>query len=57
MINRLKEKLMQEESVGTWIETTSVDNAEILANVGADFIMIDGEHGAMDFETAGKMVS
>jgi len=58
MINRLKEKLKQGESVfGSWIETTSIDNAEILANVGADFIMIDGEHGAMNFETAGKMIS
>lgn len=58
MINRLKEKLIQGNCVyGLWIETASIDNAEILANVGADFIMIDGEHGAMGFETAGKMVS
>lgn len=58
MINQLKQKLLAGESVfGPWIETTSIDNAEILANIGADFIMIDGEHGAMDFETAGRMIS
>jgi len=58
MINQLKQKLLAGKSVfGPWIETTSIDNAEILANIGADFIMIDGEHGAMDFETAGRMIS
>ncbi len=58
MVNSLKEKLLKGECVfGTWIETSSVDNAEILAQVGVDFIMIDGEHGAMNFETAGKMIS
>ena len=37
--------------------TNSLDNAEILAHTGTDFIMIDAEHGSMDLETAGRMVS
>jgi 2-keto-3-deoxy-L-rhamnonate aldolase RhmA len=56
--NSLKEKLDQKEKVfGTWIMTNSLDNAEILGHTGADFIMIDAEHGSMDIETAGRMVS
>ena len=56
--NTLKEKLDQKEAAfGTWIMTNSLDNAEILGHTGADFIMIDAEHGSMDIETAGKMVS
>ncbi len=56
--NTLKEKLDQKEKVfGTWIMTNSLDNAEILGHTGADFIMIDAEHGSMDIETAGRMVS
>lgn len=56
--NMLKEKLQQKQAVfGTWIMTNSLDNAEILSHTGADFIMIDAEHGSMDLETAGRMVS
>nr|WP_295974581.1 aldolase/citrate lyase family protein [uncultured Bacillus sp.] len=56
--NMLKEKLNQNQRVfGTWIMTNSLDNAEILGHTGADFIMIDAEHGSMDIETAGRMVS
>lgn len=56
--NTLREKLDQKEKVfGTWIMTNSLDNAEILGHTGADFIMIDAEHGSMDIETAGRMVS
>lgn len=56
--NILKEKLIEKEAVfGTWIMTNSLDNAEILAHTKADFIMIDAEHGSMDLETAGRMVS
>ncbi len=58
MKNSLKEKLVQGKSVfGTWIMTSGLDTAEILAQVGADCIMIDIEHGSMDIETAGRMVS
>lgn len=56
--NTLKERLNQKQAVfGTWIMTNSLDNAEILAHTGTDFIMIDAEHGSMDIETAGRMVS
>ena len=58
MKNLLKQKLQEGKRVyGPWILTTGLDNAEILSHAGADLIMIDGEHGAMDLETAGKMVS
>lgn len=58
MRNTLKEKLAQKKAVfGTWIMTNSLDNAEIIAHTEADFVMIDAEHGSMDIETAGRMVS
>ncbi|WP_394231916.1 HpcH/HpaI aldolase/citrate lyase family protein [Niallia oryzisoli] len=56
--NTLKEKIDQNKKVfGTWIMTNSLDNAEILGHTGVDFIMIDAEHGSMDLESAGRMVS
>lgn len=56
--NTIKEKLKQKREVfGTWMMTNSLDNAEILAHTGADYIMIDVEHGSMDIETAGRMIS
>jgi len=56
--NALKEKLSAGKAAfGTWIMTSGLDNAEIIANAGADAIMIDGEHGGMDIETAGRMIS
>ncbi|WP_077211767.1 HpcH/HpaI aldolase family protein [Bacillus dakarensis] len=58
MKNILKEKLKEGKCVyGPWILTTSADNAEVLAHAGADMIMIDGEHGAMSMETAGRQIS
>lgn len=58
MNNTLKQKLMKNENAfGTFIMTSGLDTAEILAHAGADCIMIDGEHGSMDLETAGRMVS
>jgi 2-keto-3-deoxy-L-rhamnonate aldolase RhmA len=56
--NTLREKLDRKEAVfGTWLMTNSLDNAEILSHTGADFIMIDAEHGSMGIESAGRMVS
>ncbi|KAA9015745.1 HpcH/HpaI aldolase family protein [Niallia endozanthoxylica] len=56
--NALKKKIGQSKNVfGTWIMTNSLDNAEILGHTGVDFIMIDAEHGSMDIESAGRMVS
>ncbi|MGI6160638.1 MAG: HpcH/HpaI aldolase family protein [Christensenellales bacterium] len=58
MDNLVKTKISEGKTVfGPWIETGSVDNAEILAHVGFDMIMVDGEHGAMSLETAGKLIS
>ncbi len=58
MKNLLKEKLKQGKTAfGTFIMTNGLDNAEILSYTGVDCIMIDGEHGSMDLETAGRMVS
>ncbi len=58
MKNRLKEKLLGGgTALGTFMMTSSLDTAEILSYTGVDCIMIDGEHGAMSMETAGKMVA
>lgn len=58
MENTIKKKLGKNENVfGTFIMTNGLDTAEIIAHAGADCIMIDGEHGSMDLETAGRMVS
>lgn len=58
MKNQLKEKLDSGEIVyGPWMMTGSTDTAEILANVGCDMLIIDGEHGSMSLETAGKLIS
>jgi len=56
--NVLKDKLRQGKPViGTMITTGGVDTAEIISYTGADFIMIDGEHGSMGIETVGIMIS
>ncbi|MFJ8063273.1 HpcH/HpaI aldolase/citrate lyase family protein [Psychrobacillus sp. NPDC096426] len=56
--NIIKEKLNAGKCVyGPWMMTASIDTAEILSNVGCDMIMIDGEHGAMNLETAGRLIS
>ncbi len=58
MKNKLKEKLLGGgTALGTFMMTSSLDTAEILSYTGVDCIMIDGEHGAMSMETAGKMVA
>ena len=56
--NQLKEKLLQgKQVIGAWIMTSGLENAEIMARAGLDYLMIDCEHGCMDVETAGRMVS
>ena len=58
MKNLLKEKLLRgEKAMGVWQMTSSVDNSEILAHSGFDAVLIDGEHGSMDIETAGHMIT
>lgn len=53
----LKEKLKSGKTViGTWCEIPSPEFINVLAKAGMDFVIIDMEHGAMDYEMAGKMV-
>lgn len=56
-MNKLKRKLTKGESViGTWCEIPSPEFINVLAKAGLDFVIIDMEHGAMDFMTVGRMV-
>ncbi len=53
----LKKKLAKGEIViGTWCEIPSPEVINIVAKAGLDFVIIDMEHGAMDFHLAGNMV-
>ncbi len=53
----LKKLLAKGESViGTWCEIPSPEVINILAKAGLHFVIIDMEHGAMDFRLAGNMV-
>lgn len=53
----LKELLHRGKNiVGTWCEIPSPEVINILAKAGMDFVIIDMEHGAMDFDLAAKMV-
>lgn len=57
MVNQCKQKILAGETVfGTFITINSVELAGLLAQAGYDFLMIDGEHGAMDIETAGRQI-
>ncbi len=58
MKNPLKERLKNGERVyGTWLMTNSFEACEIMAYMQPDFIMIDGEHGPFDIESAGRFVT
>lgn len=58
MKNRIKQMINQGKCVfGSWLMMNSQEVAEVLSSVGFDFLIIDGEHGSMDMETAGRMVS
>lgn len=53
----LKEKLKKGEfAIGTWCEIPSPEVINILAKAGLDFVIIDMEHGSMDFTTASRMI-
>lgn len=55
--NFLKEKLESGKTViGTWAVIPSPITADIIASTGIDFIIIDAEHGPLNFETAQNMV-
>lgn len=42
--------------IGTWCEIPSPEVINVLAKAGMDFVIIDMEHGVMDFNLAAKMV-
>lgn len=55
--NFLKEKLEAGQTVlGTWSIIPSPIVTDIIASTGPDFIIIDSEHGPINFETAQNMV-
>ena len=54
--NFLKEKLMRGKAVvGTWMIIPSAKVSDIIASSGLDFLIIDSEHGPINFETAELM--
>lgn len=54
--NFLKEKLISGKPViGTWSIIPSTVSTDIIASTGMDFIIIDAEHGPINFETAQDM--
>lgn len=57
MKNPLKEKLHKGENViGTFIEMGHPDVTEILSHMGFDWLLIDGEHSPMGFESMERML-
>lgn len=57
MKNKLKEMLKQGQvALGTWITTASPDIAEILANIGFDWLIFDMEHAPLGIETVQNLI-
>lgn len=55
--NFLKQKLATGRPVfGTWSVIPSVVVSDVIASSGVDFVIIDSEHGPINFETAQEMV-
>ena len=53
MINKFKKKLDNNDvTFGPFIGIPSVSTAELMGWLGFDFVIIDCEHGPMDYETA-----
>jgi 4-hydroxy-2-oxoheptanedioate aldolase len=56
--NYLKEKLNNNKlTLGTWNIINSTMVIDVIASCGIDFIVIDAEHGSINYETAQTMVS
>lgn len=54
--NYLKDKLSSGDPViGTWSIIPSIISTDVIASAGLDFIIIDSEHGPINFETAQNM--
>jgi 2-dehydro-3-deoxyglucarate aldolase len=57
MKNALKEKLGRNEAViGTFVGIGHPDITEWLSRQGFDFLLLDAEHGALDFQTLQQMM-
>lgn len=57
MKNRVKELLKSgQPAVGSWISLPSPASAELMAGMGFDWLVIDTEHGATDYETLEDMI-
>ena len=55
--NKIKEKILAGGKVmGTFYNLASVQGVEILAECGIDCVVIDGEHGPVDVETASNLI-
>lgn len=55
--NFLKQKLASGKPlIGTWAVIPSPVSADVIASSGIDFLIIDSEHGPINFETAQQMV-
>ena len=54
-MNYLKNKLEVSTTIGTWSVIPSPEVIDIICSAGVDFIIIDSEHGPINFETAQKM--
>ncbi|MEK7618163.1 MAG: aldolase/citrate lyase family protein [Patescibacteria group bacterium] len=52
----IKEKIKNKQAVlGTWCDIPSPSLANVIAKAGLDFIIIDLEHGPMDYKSAQEM--
>ncbi|PIL81551.1 2-dehydro-3-deoxyglucarate aldolase, partial [Acinetobacter baumannii] len=47
-VNYFKQKLKTEQQIGMWVGLADGYCAEIAANVGYDWLLIDGEHAPND---------
>ena len=57
MINKFKKKLDNNDvTFGPFIGIPSVSTAELMGWLGFDFVIIDCEHGPMDYETVENMI-
>lgn len=55
--NQVKRKLRNGEvSLGTWVTIANSDVAEILANIGMDWLVFDTEHAPLSIETIEGMI-
>jgi len=57
MQNSLKKKLQNKETtIGSWITLGNTGIAEIMANAGFEWIVVDLEHSMISIETAGELI-